>query len=105
MTGERALPFRLAAGEGRCCHTDAGAALEALKARLARALWVAFEFSSEKVRGRTEQRELALATSTSCWLRPSLTDNAVGTAAKDELPAEQSANRAAVRCRRCRQES
>ena len=44
MTGERALPFRLAAGEGRCCHTDAGAALEALKARLARALWVASSF-------------------------------------------------------------
>jgi hypothetical protein len=69
VTGERALPFRLAAGEGRCCHTDAGAALEALKARLARALWMASSFR-RRVRGRIEQLELALATSTSCWLRP-----------------------------------
>ena len=38
-------PLRLAADEEWCCHTAAGAALEALTARLARALWVACGYS------------------------------------------------------------
>ncbi len=56
--------------------------LEALRARLARALRAAFGCSSEKTRGRIEQLELALADIDEPLDETSLTDNIVGTAAK-----------------------